>query len=76
LYKDHKNDNLNPTEPFDRVMFNNAECFISGRRSRGCFVLCQLNNRKEKAEVVYKKISLLEKVKTVMVERRPLPLHN
>lgn len=55
---------------FDRVTYNNQECFIFGRRSRGYFDLRKLDGTKIHASASYKKLGLLETRKTMLCERR------
>lgn len=55
---------------FDRVGYNNQECFIFGRRSSGYFDLRKLDGTKIHASTSYKKLSLLEPRKTMLCERR------
>ena len=55
---------------FDRVSFNNQECFIFGRRNSGYFDLRKLDGTKIHASASYKKLSLLETRKTMLCERR------
>lgn len=55
---------------FDKVLYNNQECFIFGRRSSGSFDVRLLDGTKLSAGVSYKKLSLLEKRKSYLIERR------
>jgi len=55
---------------FDKVSYNNIECFIFGRRSSGYFDLRKLDGTKVHASASYKKIQLLEKGRTNLIERR------
>lgn len=55
---------------FDRVSFNNQECFIFGRRSSGYFDLRKLGGTKIHASASYKKLNLLETRRTMLSERR------
>ena len=55
---------------FDKVLYQNKECFIFGRRSSGGFDLRNLDGTKISASVTYKKLRLLEKRKTILCERR------
>ena len=55
---------------FDKVKYNNTECFIFGRRTSGSFDLRQLDGTKVSAGISYKKLTLLEKRKTLLIERR------
>lgn len=55
---------------FDKVLYNNQECFIFGRRSSGSFDVRLLDGTKLSAGVSYKKFKLLEKRKSYLIERR------
>ncbi len=55
---------------FDKVEYENQECFIFGRRSSGYFDLRKLDGTKISASANYKKLKLLEKSSTVLIERR------
>lgn len=55
---------------FDKVSYNNQECFIFGRRSSGSFDIRLLDGSKISAGISYKKLKLLEKRKSYLVERR------
>lgn len=55
---------------FDKVLYNNQECFIFGRRSSGSFDVRLLDGTKLSAGVSYKKLKLLEKRKSYLIERR------
>jgi len=55
---------------FDKVKYNNIECFIFGRRSSGQFDLRKLNSTKINASVKFKKLKLLETRKSLLWERR------
>lgn len=55
---------------FDKVSYNNQECFIFGRRSSGSFDIRLLDGTKISAGISYKKLKLLEKRKSYLVERR------
>ena len=55
---------------FDKVIFNNQECFIFGRRSSGCFDLRLLNGTKIHASASHKKLQVLERANTLLFERR------
>ena len=54
---------------FDKVLYQNKECFIFGRRDSGYFDLRTLDGTKISANVTYKKLRLLEKRKTILCER-------
>ena len=55
---------------FDKVLYNNKECFIFGRRSSGSFDIRLLDGTKISAGISYKKLKLLEKRKSFLTERR------
>ena len=55
---------------FDKVLYNNQECFIFGRRSSGSFDIRLLDGTKISAGVSYKKLKLLEKRSSYLIERR------
>ena len=55
---------------FDKVLWKGIECFIFGRRTTGYFDLRKLDGTKVYASVSYKQISLLERAKTLLIERR------
>ena len=57
---------------FDKVKYNDIECFIFGRRANGSFDIRLLDGTKVHAGVSYKKLKLLEKSKTILIERRRL----
>lgn len=54
---------------FDKVLYDNQECFIFGRRSSGSFDIRLLDGTKISAGVSYKKLKLLEKQKSYLTER-------
>lgn len=54
---------------FDKVKNQNEECFIFGRRASGSFDVRKLNGTKISAGVSYKKLVLLERRTTLLVER-------
>lgn len=53
---------------FDKVKYNNQECFIFGRRSTGYFDIRLLDGTKIHASANYKKLRLLETSKTSLWE--------
>jgi N6-L-threonylcarbamoyladenine synthase len=55
---------------FDKVKYKNTECFIFGRRTRGEFDLRTLDGIKICQSASYKKLILLEKRKSLLIERR------
>lgn len=55
---------------FDKVLYNNQECFIFGRRASGSFDIRLLDGTRLSAGVSYKKLKLLEKRKLYLIERR------
>ena len=54
---------------FDKVLFQKQECFIFGRRSSGSFDLRLLNGSKINAGASYKKLTLLEKPKSMLIQK-------
>jgi hypothetical protein len=68
-------DTYTPTViPQDRsncgLSLNGIECFIFGRRVTGYFDLRKLDGTRLNPSVSYKQISLLERAKTLLIERR------
>ena len=56
---------------FDKVMYQNKEYFIFGRRRSGFFDVRDLQgNKLNKGSISYKKLKLLEKSKHYLIERR------
>lgn len=55
---------------FDKVLFDGQECFIFGRRATGYFDLRLLDGVKVHASANYKKLVLLEKAKSLLIERK------
>lgn len=55
---------------FDKVRWDNQECFIFGRRSTGYFDLRMLDGTKVSASASWKQIDSLESAKTLLTERR------
>ena len=55
---------------FDKVLYNNEEAFIFGRRSSGYFDVRKLGGTKLSASASYKKLKLLECKKYYLIERR------
>ena len=55
---------------FDKVKYKNQECFIFGRRSSGSFDIRKLDGTKLSAGVTYKKLELIERAKSYLIERR------
>lgn len=55
---------------FDKVKYQNQECFIFGRRVRGSFKVCKLDGTKISGDVSYKKLRFLETRKTYLIERK------
>ena len=55
---------------FDKVLYEEQECFIFGRRSSGYFDLRKLDGTKINASASYKKIQLLQIRKFYLFERR------
>ena len=55
---------------FDKVRYQNKECFIFGRRSSGSFDIRLLDGTKISASITYKKLKLLEPRSSYLTERR------
>ena len=55
---------------FDKVLYNDIECFIFGRRATGYFDVRLLSGEKLSAGVSYKKLKLLETRKNLLIERK------
>ncbi len=55
---------------FDKVRYNDRECFITGRRSTGYFMLKTLDGVKIHDSAKYKDLVLLEPKKNYITERR------
>jgi len=55
---------------FDKVLYNDTECFIFGRRTTGYFDIRLLNGTSVHKAISYKKLRLLERRKSYLTERR------
>lgn len=55
---------------FDKVKYDSNECFIFGRRSSGSFDIRLLDGTKVHAGIIYKKLKLLEKRKSILIQKR------
>lgn len=55
---------------FDKVLYQNQECFIFGRRATGSFDIRLLDGTKVSAGVSCKKLKLVEKAKTLLIQRQ------
>lgn len=55
---------------FDRVKYQNKECFILGRRTRGSFVVGTLNHEYLSRSVDYKKLTFVKTKESYIVEKR------
>ena len=55
---------------FDKVKYQEQECFIFGRRSSGSFDIRKLDGTKISAGVNYKKLKLIGIRKSLLLERR------
>ena len=53
---------------FDKVRYENQECFIFGRRSSGSFDLRILNGTKVTAGISHKKLMLIERASTMLIQ--------
>jgi len=66
---------INGFRLFDKVRFNNQECFIFGRRTSGYFDLRLLDGQKIHSSASSKKLILVQKSSSFLIERRTaLPL--
>ena len=54
---------------FDKVKYNNIDCFIFGRRSSGSFDIRKLNGEVISHGISYKKLKLVEYRKSLLIER-------
>lgn len=54
---------------FNKVLYDNKECFIFGRRTTGYFDIRMLDGTKLSAGVSYRKLKLLERRKTILMQR-------
>ena len=54
---------------WDKVLFNDQECFITGRRSSGYFALKKLDGTVVSTSTSYKKLKLLEITNNYIIER-------
>ena len=55
---------------FDKVKYNDQECFVFGRRLSGSFDVRLLDGTTLNAGISYKKVKVLEQRKTILIERR------
>lgn len=53
---------------FDKVRYKGQECFVFGRRTSGSFDIRKLDGTKINANIMHKKLELLEKRKTILCE--------
>ena len=61
---------------FDKVMCNGEMGFIFGRRTSGSFCIKELDGKQISAGISYKKLKLLNKRKTYLIERRKVAPHH
>lgn len=61
---------------FDKVKYQNKECFIFGRRTSGSFDIRQLDGTKISAGVSYKKLKLINHNSGYLIERKTLSSHD
>lgn len=54
---------------WDKVQYNGIECFISGRRTRGCFMLKTLGGKVIHHSAYYKRLRLLERSVNYLIEK-------
>ena len=55
---------------FDKVLYQNEECFVTGKRTSGSFRVGRVDGAVIKEGVGYKKLKLLETAKHYITERR------
>lgn len=55
---------------YDKVLWKGVECFIFGRRSTGYFDIRKLNGTKVHSSAKAKECILIERAKTLLIERR------
>lgn len=62
---------------YDKVLWNNIECFIFGRTTLGYFNLRLLDSTKIHLSANYKQLVLIERAKSFLIERRTaIPFYN
>ena len=54
---------------FDKIKYNNIDCFIFGRRSSGSFDIRKLNGEVISHGISYKKLKLVEYRKSLLIEK-------
>lgn len=54
---------------WDKVLYKEQECFVSGRRSSGSFTLKKLDGTSVSKGVTFKKLRLLEPATNYLIER-------
>ena len=54
---------------FDKVKYNNIECFVFGRRSRGCFDIRKLSGEVITHSISYKKLVKISNSKSLLIEK-------
>jgi hypothetical protein len=59
---------INGFQRFDKVLWNNIECFVFGRRKTGYFDLRRLDRTKVHASARAKELTLLETANTFLIE--------
>lgn len=55
---------------WDKVLYNEQECFISGRRSSGYFALRKFDGTTITNSISFKKLRLLEPATNYLIERK------
>ena len=58
---------------WDKVRYNNEECFVTGRRSTGYFVLKKFDGATVHAGISCKKLTFVETAKHYITERKAVP---
>ena len=66
---------INAFQRYDKVLWRGMECFIFGRRVTGYFDLKKLDGTKVFASAKASEITLFESARTLLIERRRIPLH-
>lgn len=61
---------INGFKLFDKVLYDNQECFIFGKRTNGYFDLRLIDGTKIHASASYKKLKLLECKKSFLIEKQ------
>ncbi len=65
---------VNEFKRYDKVLYEDKECFIYALRSRGYFDIRDIDGSKINGDVNYKKLTLLERARGIIQEVRAIPL--